>query len=219
MNNLIIIGADVSGMNIFEIVNDINKVEKEWKIISYFDEYSEDKELFDIPISNSLDEICENNSIKPENTYVISAIGSPFNRERLMINAKKTGFKLATIIHPTALISQHTSIGEGVIICQNCLVQPFAIIDNFVYIHTGCVIGPKVNIRSSVTINSLCAISAKVVIGEQSYIGVGTKIIQNVKIGKCIIAGGGSIITKDVESNVLVAGVPAKIKKENINGN
>ena len=51
----------------------------------------------------------------------------------------------------------------------------------------------------------------KIVIGNNCFIGNGTKIMPGVTIGDNVIVGAGSIVTKDVPSNVIVAGVPARV--------
>ncbi|MGB0382949.1 MAG: serine O-acetyltransferase [Alphaproteobacteria bacterium] len=48
-------------------------------------------------------------------------------------------------------------------------------------------------------------------IGNGVMIGAGAKILGNVEIGNCVRIAAGSVVTKDVVSNVTVAGVPAKI--------
>jgi len=214
MKNIIIIGADVSGMNIYDIINDINLINQTWRIIGYIDEFTVDKELFDIPIFKSFNDIIKKLLINSEDTYIISAIGSPKNRTRLMYEGKKYGFKWAKIIHPTAICSKTSFIEDGAILCQNVLIQSFAYISELSYIHTGCVIGPKVRINKGVTINSLCAISAKTTIEDFCYIGVGTKIIQNKIIGNNSIIGAGSVVIDNIPQKVLCVGMPAKVKKE-----
>ena len=51
----------------------------------------------------------------------------------------------------------------------------------------------------------------KIVIGNNCFIGYGTKIMPGVTIGDNVIVGAGAIVTKDVPSNHIVAGVPAKV--------
>ncbi|MGV1061579.1 hypothetical protein ACQR24_12255 [Clostridium perfringens] len=43
--------------------------------------------------------------------------------------------------------------------------------------------------------------------------GVGSTIIGNVNIGNNVIIGANSVVTKDVNSNCVVAGNPAKVIK------
>ena len=51
----------------------------------------------------------------------------------------------------------------------------------------------------------------KIVIGNNCFIGNSSKIMLGVTIGDNVIVGAGAIVTKDVPSNSIVAGVPAKI--------
>jgi acetyltransferase EpsM len=56
-------------------------------------------------------------------------------------------------------------------------------------------------------------IAGGVEIGEGTWIGAGAVIKQGVRIGSWSMIGAGAVVVKDVPSNVVVAGVPAKILK------
>ena len=56
-------------------------------------------------------------------------------------------------------------------------------------------------------------------IGKRCFIAVGATILPGVKIGDEVIVGAGAVVTKDVPSNVIVAGNPAKIIRENVRMN
>jgi len=53
-------------------------------------------------------------------------------------------------------------------------------------------------------------------IGENCFIGAHALIMPGVRIGDQCIIGAGSVVVRDVPSNCIVAGNPAKIVKENI---
>lgn len=53
-------------------------------------------------------------------------------------------------------------------------------------------------------------------IGENCLIGIGAFIMPGIKIGDQVIVGAGSVVTKDVPSNCIVAGNPAKVIKTGI---
>lgn len=53
-------------------------------------------------------------------------------------------------------------------------------------------------------------------IGKRCFIGANAIIMCGVKIGDEVIVGSGAIVTKDVPSNSIVAGNPAKIIKQGI---
>lgn len=53
-------------------------------------------------------------------------------------------------------------------------------------------------------------------IGDNCVVGIGAIIQAGVRIGNNVVVGAGSVVTKDVPSNVVVAGNPARIIKTNI---
>ena len=56
-------------------------------------------------------------------------------------------------------------------------------------------------------------------IGENCFIGVGAIILPGVNIGDEVIVAAGAVVTKDVPSNCIVAGNPAKTIRTNIKMN
>ncbi|MHA7842215.1 MAG: acyltransferase [Winogradskyella sp.] len=57
---------------------------------------------------------------------------------------------------------------------------------------------------------------ANTYIGERCFIGANAIVMAGVRIGDEVIVGSGAIVTKDVPSNCIVAGNPAKIIKSQI---
>lgn len=53
-------------------------------------------------------------------------------------------------------------------------------------------------------------------IGSDCVIGVRSIILPGLTIGNQVVIGGGSVVTKNIPSNCIAAGNPAKILKENI---
>ena len=53
-------------------------------------------------------------------------------------------------------------------------------------------------------------------IGKRCFIGANAIILPGITIGDEVIIGSGSVVTKDVPSNCIVAGNPARIIKNNI---
>jgi acetyltransferase-like isoleucine patch superfamily enzyme len=57
---------------------------------------------------------------------------------------------------------------------------------------------------------------AKTVIGSYCFIGCASVVLPNINIGDHVIVAAGSVVTKDIPSNCIVAGNPAKIIKTGI---
>jgi acetyltransferase-like isoleucine patch superfamily enzyme len=50
-----------------------------------------------------------------------------------------------------------------------------------------------------------------VVIGDDCWIGANAVILPGVTIGEHCVVAAGAVVTKDVEPNTVVGGVPAKV--------
>jgi acetyltransferase-like isoleucine patch superfamily enzyme len=108
----------------------------------------------------------------------------------------------------------------GVKIGKGCMISLRAKIDvrrgeiiigNKCTITYGCVI--LSHDASASHINREDAGEGKVIIGDNVYIGVHSVILRNVKIGDNSVIGAGSVVTKDIPSNVVALGNPARVVK------
>ena len=82
-----------------------------------------------------------------------------------------------------------------------------------------CLIGRDVLIRDSdghFIDNNLVGFAAPVIIEDHVWIASKAIILKGVRIGKGAIVAAGSVVTRDVPAGCLVAGVPAKVIRENV---
>ena len=56
----------------------------------------------------------------------------------------------------------------------------------------------------------------EIIIGAHVWIGAGAMILKGVHIGDGAVVAAGSVVTKDIPSGCLVAGVPAKLVREDV---
>lgn len=91
------------------------------------------------------------------------------------------------------------SVGKNVMIADRTELwasDTHSIIDNTT--------GKRINHDSSITIE------------DNVWIGTGVRICKGVSVGEGSVIGLGSIVTHNIPANVIAAGVPAKIIRENI---
>lgn len=107
-------------------------------------------------------------------------------------------------------IHYSTEIGENTIIAYGGVA---------VVIHKKAVIGKNCMIESCVTIGGKSNHKNLPIIGNNVFIGTGAKILGDIRIGNNVIVGANAVVVRDVPDNCILAGVPAKIIKTNIDIN
>ena len=85
-----------------------------------------------------------------------------------------------------------------------------------VVIHARAKIGNHCIIGQGITIGGKSKIYDVPVIGNKVFISSGVRILGDIKIGSNVIIGANSVVVKNIESNNMVAGVPAKVIRTNI---
>ena len=83
-------------------------------------------------------------------------------------------------------------------------------------LHEKCKIGQNCIIGSCVLVGGRSKIKGVPKIGNNVYIGSGAKILGDITIGNDVIIAPNSVVIDNIESNVIVAGIPAKIKREGV---
>lgn len=81
-------------------------------------------------------------------------------------------------------------------------------------------VGPNVGIYTaehpvnSEIRNKLLEFAKPIKIGNNVWIGGGVSILSGVTIGDNVVLAAGAVVTKDIPSNVVAAGIPAKVIKK-----
>ena len=88
-----------------------------------------------------------------------------------------------------------------------------------VVINQDVVIGRNCKIGTCVTIGGTNKNLIVPRIGNNVVISTGAKLLGPITIGDNVVIGANAVVVNDVKSNCVVAGIPAKIIKENININ
>jgi serine O-acetyltransferase len=83
-----------------------------------------------------------------------------------------------------------------------------------VVIHKATRMGRHCLVSQQVTIGGRSGIEGAPVIGDYVRIGAGAKILGNIHIGDFAVIGANAVVLKDVPPATVVAGVPAKVLRQ-----
>jgi len=213
MQSIVILGAGGFGREVLDIIIAQNKVSKRWKILGFVDEDPElkGKVLNGYPVLGSFDWFSK---IDLKEIMVVCAIGDNISKKKVVEKAKGLGLTFANVVHPSVIMTEFVTLGEGVIICAGCILTNQITIGNHVIINLDVTIGHDSIIEDFCTLSPGVHISGRNKIGEGANVGTGAVTIQGIVIGRWSIIGAGAVVAQDIPDKVVAVGVPAKPIKQ-----
>lgn len=202
MKNLIIIGAGGYAKSVLDSVDYMN-----FRMVGFLDDIKEkgSSHLGYPVLGNSVDNIQY-----PRDYVYFVAIGNNAKRKRWFDILKSHDLSLINVIDKSALVSVHSTIGEGSFIGKFAVVNSGSSIGDNTVINTraliehGCVIGDHVNVSTCTTLNG------DVIVEEGGFVGSGAIVNGQLTIGTWALVGSGAVVLHDVAPKTSVVGVPAK---------
>jgi acetyltransferase-like isoleucine patch superfamily enzyme len=152
-----------------------------------------------IPLSNKLNMSVNIDEIR---AYLSEIIGNIIDESTTVFTPFHTNF------------GRHITLGKNVFINHACSFLDLGGIT----IEDGVMIGPRVTITSE---NHPIEISKRktlvpgtVIVKKNAWIGAGVTILPGVTIGENSVVAAGAVVNRDVPSNTIVGGIPAKVLKD-----
>lgn len=210
LKDIVIIGAGGVGRETAIIIEDINKVNKEWNLLGFVD----DNENIQNTYINGYKVLGKLEYLKNyKNTvYVVCAIANYKIKKMITEKLKQNeNIHFTTLIHPNSKLHRTTTIGDGCIVYKNVTATANIKIGNHVIISPNTGIGHDSNIEDYSNILWGTNISGNVHIKEGNLIGSGATIIQGLTIGKNSTIGAGTVVIRDIPDNVTAVGNPARV--------
>ncbi len=141
----------------------------------------------------------------------IVAVGK--NQFRLDLQSRLTslGYRIATIVHPTAQVARDVLVGSGSVLFANSVVNTGSSLGNAVILNTSATIDHDGEVGDGVHLSPGVHLAGNVTIGDCSWLGIGASVVNDLAVGADVIVGAGAVVIQDVPDDVTVAGVPAKL--------
>ena len=198
---LIIIGAGGHA----KVVTDSARMSG-WDVIGFVDDRP-NAQLFDLPNLGPL------NGLRLfQKVNAVVAIG--LNRVRQKVVSELSEYvDWATIIHPSAVVSNFAKIRSGSVVFAGAIIQADTVIGHH------CIVKSSASIDHDCRIADFCHVAPNAVIaGGVSletgvFVGAGSVIIPGLHIGAWATLGAGSVSLTDLDADGIFVGVPAKLVK------
>lgn len=203
MENLIILGAGGHG----RVVAEIAKLMSCYKEIVFLD----DKRPTNV-LPYRYGGKCDDFRLYLENYDFIVAIGNAVIRHRFQNEVEETGGHIATLIHPSAIISPNVEIGRGTVVMAG------AIVNTGTRIGKGVILNTASSVDHDCVLDDFCHVSVgahlcgTVHLGMETWIAAGATVVNNVTICANCLVGAGATVTRDLLTAGTYIGTPATIQ-------
>ena len=207
MKDLIIVGSGALGQEVAWLVEEINENKDEWNLLGFLDDYQsiQNKKILGYPILGDYSKVPEYRE-----AYFVVAFGDARLREKIANEISMYNVKWANLYSPTVRIHRSNKIGKGVVIGRYTDLTINCDIGDFVYLNIHVVLGHEVKIGNYSIVSPNVTINGGAIIGKACQIGANV-FVKEVTIGNHVTVGASSCVVKDVDSDCVIVGVPAKI--------
>ena len=141
---------------------------------------------------------------------LVPAIGDNNARRTVVTRLIAEGANIGTAIHPTAIISQSASIGEGTVVMAGAIINAYASVGPDVIVNTGAIVEHDCVVGAHTHLGPGSCLAGQVQVGEGSFIGMGSRVLPGRRVGAWAVVGAGAVLTRDVADGAVVVGVPAR---------
>lgn len=150
----------------------------------------------------------------PEYEFIV-AVGNPSIRENVQRMLENKQLKVATLIHPNAVVAKGVSIGAGTVVMAGAVINPSCKIGK------GCIINTLASVDHDNVLSDYVHVSVgshlagNVSVGAYTWIGAGAVVSNNISVCSRCMIGAGAVVVRDIDESGTYVGVPARKNANN----
>lgn len=142
----------------------------------------------------------------------IVGIGNAKIRQTIQETLVKKNLKIATLVHPNAVIAERVTISEGTVVMAGAVINPDTIVGRGCIINTCSSVDHDCMLGDFAHVSVGAHVAGTVTIEERTWIGAGATVSNNIAITRDCMIGAGAVVVKDIEQSGTYIGVPARLK-------
>lgn len=208
MTGLVILGAGGHAREVADVARACIEAGATFELLGFVDDdpRTHGRQLHEGPVLGALSAIAGRTDVQ-----VVSGIGSPRGRARVVAAAQSLGLAFRTLVHPSAVLTRHVELGDGVVITAGCVLTNNIRIGAHTHVNRMTTIGHDCNVGELVHLAPGVVLSGNVTVGNGCDIGTRACTIQGVTIGARSIVGAGAVVIRDLPADCTAVGVPARV--------
>lgn len=205
MKDIIIVGAGHLGIDVYYLLEGINKAGGDWNIKGFINDIPLDLSRFQLPVGI----IGRIDNWQPSpNEHFAMAIGSPGGKRKVAESLIFRGAQFETLISPSARVNPTATIGLGSIVFFDAVIAPCAKIGKFTCIGNSSIVGMDAFVGDYSNMAAFVNVYQNVKVGRGCQIWSHSIILNSV--GENAVVGAGSVVVSKVKPGTKVLGNPAK---------
>jgi sugar O-acyltransferase (sialic acid O-acetyltransferase NeuD family) len=138
----------------------------------------------------------------------IVCIGDVPTRMRVLYGLRG---RAASVMHPSAIVSQSAAIGDGVFVGPGAVVNADAVTGDHAIVNSAAVVEHDARVGRGSHVAPGVVLCGNVRIGEGCLIGAGAVLLPGVEVGDHAMVGAGAVVMGAVSARTRVVGVPARM--------
>ena len=206
--SLYLIGASHFGREMECWLDMIPEEKRDWELVGFLHSFSGESPLAGFSTGYKILGDWETFPLTKNDYCLISVLDCSWKEKIYNHLRDRTSF--FTYIAPSAIVGKFNIIGEGTIICPNCIITTNINLGKCTTLNIGTQIGHDVTIGDFSSLMTNVDLGGGVTIGKSVLIGSKATIIPKMKIEDSSMIGAGSVVIKKVKTGTTVFGNPAK---------
>ncbi len=140
------------------------------------------------------------------------AVGQPDVRLTWGRRIRELGGGLPSLIHPTAVVSKTFTHGYGLLINAFVAIYHNASAGDMVLIDNHSTVAHDVVLEDGAHAAPGARLLGASRIGRAVYVGTNATVLPSMAVGPRSVIGAGAVVSKNIPSDVVAVGVPAKVR-------
>jgi len=162
-----------------------------------------------LPVIGGMDVV----ELLEEGAEIALTLGGNRRRAGLAEAVQTHGRRLATVVHPAAVIASGVRIGEGTYVGPLAVLHSDATVGRACIVNTGAVVEHDCRLEDWVHISPRAALGGGACVREGAHVGLGAILLPGLTLGPWATLGAGAVMVRSLPGSVTAVGVPALVRE------